>query len=299
MIDKLEFLLALEREKHFGRAAEACHVSQPSLSSAIRQLEATLGMPLVERGSRFIGFTPEGERTLAWARRIVGDARAMREDLSSVRLGLGGHLRVAVIPTALLMVSRLTTAFAEKRPLVRLSIFSRNSAEILRLIEDREIDAGLTYIDNEPLGRVAATPLYRERYVLVTGAASPFAGRTSVGWAEVGRIPLCLLTPDMQNRRILDHILAEVGASVETTLESNSIMVIAAHVRTGRWSTVLPRILVDELGLPADMPTIPIREPEVSHTIGLVTADRDLQLPLVQALVAEAKRLAPQLAEIE
>jgi DNA-binding transcriptional LysR family regulator len=79
MLDKLEFLLALAREKHFGRAAETCGVTQPTLSAGIRQLEESFGVLLVNRGSRFQNFTPEGERALDWARRIVGDARAMHE----------------------------------------------------------------------------------------------------------------------------------------------------------------------------------------------------------------------------
>ncbi|MBV5263124.1 LysR family transcriptional regulator [Pinisolibacter aquiterrae] len=298
MIDKLEYLIALAREKHFGRAAEACHVSQPTLSSAIRQLEDALGAPLVERGSRFIGFTAEGEKALDWARRIVGDHRAMRDDVASMRRGLTGHLRLAVIPTALPMVSRLTTAFSERWPDVKLSIFSRNSAEALRLLENLEIDACLTYLDNEPLGKVAATPLYRERYHLVTGGDGPFAGRETITWAEVGRIPLCLLTPDMQNRRIIDHLFAEVGLTAEAKLESNSIMVLAAHVRTGRWSSVMPRILAEALGLHApSIAVIPIVEPEEFHTIGLVTTARDLRPPLIEALTAEARRLAPSLGD--
>lgn len=303
MIDKLEFLIALAREKHFGRAAEACGVSQPTLSSAIRSLEDVLGAPLVERGSRFIGFTVEGERALDWARRIVGDARAMREDLASMKKGLSGHLRLAVIPTALPMVSRLTTAFTERWPDVKMSVFSRNSTEALRLLENLEIDACLTYLDNEPLGKVAATPLYRERYHLVTGTEGPLraalAGRASITWREVGKIPLCLLTPDMQNRRIIDHLLAEVGMTAEAKLESNSIMVLAAHVRTGRWSSVMPRILAEALGLTgASIAVVPIVEPEVAHTIGLVTTARDLRPPLVEALAAEARRLAPLLGDM-
>jgi DNA-binding transcriptional LysR family regulator len=222
MIDKLEYLLALAREKHFGRAAQACGISQPAFSSAIRQLEDIVGAPLVDRGSRFIGFTVEGERALGWARRIVGDARAMRADLDTMKTGLAGHLRIAVIPTALPMVSRLTTAFTERWPQVSLAVSSRNSAEALRLLDNLEADACLTYLDNEPLGRVTTTPLYRERYHLVTGADGPFGARTTISWREVAEIPLCLLTPDMQNRRIIDHAFAEVGARAEAKLESNS-----------------------------------------------------------------------------
>ena len=101
MIEKLEYFLALAQEKHFGRAADICAVSQPSLSLGLKQLEETLGVMLVQRGSRFIGLTAEGERTLDWARRIVGDARAMRQDIKALKHGLTGRLRIAVIPAAL------------------------------------------------------------------------------------------------------------------------------------------------------------------------------------------------------
>ena len=95
MIDKLEFLLALARERHFGRAAEACGVTQPTLSAGVKQLEGAMGVLLVNRGSRFQGFTPEGLRVLDWARRIVGDARSMRQEISALRHGLTGRLRIA------------------------------------------------------------------------------------------------------------------------------------------------------------------------------------------------------------
>src|SRR4029079_19714163 len=99
MLDKLEFLLLLARERHFGRAAEAAGVSQPTFSYAIKSLEKTLGAALVERGSRFRGFTPEGERVLEWARRIVSDARSMRQELLSLKGDPSGHLRIGAIPT--------------------------------------------------------------------------------------------------------------------------------------------------------------------------------------------------------
>src|SRR6185295_19680299 len=99
MIDKLEFIIALAQEQHFGRAAEACNVSQPTLSAGIKQLEDNFGVMLVQRGSRFRGFTPEGERVLEWARRIVSDARSMRQELLSLKGDPSGHLRIGAIPT--------------------------------------------------------------------------------------------------------------------------------------------------------------------------------------------------------
>ena len=112
MIDKLEMFIALANERHFGRAAEAVGVTQPSLSGAIRQLEDQLGVQLVYRGSRFQGLTPEGQRVLDWARRIVGDMRALKDEMRSVHAGLSGNLRIGVIPTALPMVGSSSPASA-------------------------------------------------------------------------------------------------------------------------------------------------------------------------------------------
>jgi len=292
LIDKLQFLLALARERHFGRAAEASGVTQPTLSAGIKHLEEQMGVLLVNRGSRFRGFTPEGDRVLDWARRIVGDERAMRQEIESLRNGLTGRLRIAAIPTALAMTASLTTPFRQRHPNVQFTIQSCTSIDVLGHLENLEIDAGLTYLDNEPLGRVSTVPLYRERYCLITAADAPLGNRDSVTWAEVAEVPLCLLTPNMQNRRIIDGLLRGAGGSPQPTLESNSMIVLFAHVRTGRWASVMPSKLAETLGLTETIRAIPIVQPEAVHTIGLVVPAREPMTPLNAALVAEAKRLA-------
>jgi DNA-binding transcriptional LysR family regulator len=292
MIDKLEYLLALARERNFGRAAEQCGVTQPTFSAGIKQLEDTLGVMLVQRTSRFLGFTAEGERVLDWARGIVADTRAMRQEMQTLKKGLSGHLKIAAIPTALAMVSTLTTPFRAKHPNVKFTVLSRTSAEVLSMLENLEVDAGLTYIDNEPLGRMRAVPLYLEQYRLLTSESSPLGDRDKVTWAEVAKIPLCLLTPDMQNRRIIDSLLHAAGGQPDPTLESNSMIVLFSHVRTGRWASVMPEKLADTLGLTERLRSIPIVEPEVVHQIGLVVPPREPMAPLASVLVAEASLLA-------
>src|SRR3974390_840459 len=292
MIDKLEFMLALAREQHFGRAAEACNVRQPTLSGGIKQLEDMFGVLLVQRGSRFRGFTPEGERVLEWARRIVGDARAMHQDVDALKRGLVGHIRIAAIPTALAMSAMLTTPYRAKHPNVRFTILSRPSIQVLSLIENLEVDAGLTYLDNEPLGRVSTVPLYSEEYRFLTSSTSPLGNRDQVTWAEVGQVPLCLLTPDMQNRRIIDGLLRSAGREPSPTLESNSMIVLFAHVRTGKWASIMPAKLAETLGLTDSVRSIPIVKPAATHAVGLVIPIREPMTPLLAALVAEARQLA-------
>ena len=298
MIDKLDFVLALAREKHFGRAAESCGVTQPTLSAGLKQLEEQMGVLLVNRGSRFQSFTPEGLRVLEWARRIVGDTRSMRQEINSLRHGLSGRLRIAAIPTALAMVAALTTPYRERHPNVQFTIFSRTSIEILDLLENFEIDAGITYVENEPLGRVSTVPLYHERYRLLTSAEAPLGNRDTVTWAEVAQVPLCLLTPDMQNRRIIDRLLKSAGGDSRPTLESDSMILLFSHVRTGRWASVMPAKLAETLGLTDTMRAIPITDPEAVQTIGLVVAAREPTTPLTAALVEEARKAAPMLDSI-
>jgi DNA-binding transcriptional LysR family regulator len=295
VIDKLEFLLALAREKHFGRAADACGVTQPTLSAGVKHLEEQMGVLLVKRGSRFQGFTPEGDRVLEWARRIVGDSRAMREDISALRHGLSGRLRIAAIPTALAMVATITTPYRDRHPNVQFTIYSRTSLEILELLENLEIDAGITYIGNEPIGRVSIVPLYQEHYRLVTSADAPLGDRESVTWAEVSQVPLCLLTPDMQNRRIINRLLKSAGGESRPTLESDSMILLFSHVRTGRWASVMPEKIAQTLGLSEPIRAIPILQPDAVQTIGLVVPQREPMTPTTAALVNEARRIAPSL----
>jgi DNA-binding transcriptional LysR family regulator len=290
MIDKLEMFIALAHERHFGRAAQAMGVTQPSLSSAIRQLEDQLGVQLVHRGSRFQGLTPEGARVLDWARRIVGDMRLLKEEMRAVHSGLSGNLRIGVIPTALPMIADLTAPFTARHPNVRVTVLSRTSVEILAGIETLDLDAGITYLDNEPLGRVAQVPLYTEYYRFLCAPGSALASRKSVTWREVSAQSLCLLTADMQNRRIVNQHLAEAGAAVHPSVESNSTIALVAHVRSGGWSSVVPMKLA-EMFHTEGLIAVPIVEPEAEHLVGLISARRDPQTPVLAALIDEATRL--------
>lgn len=298
MLDKLELLLSLARERHFGKAAEAAGVTQPTLSSAVKSLEEQFGVLIVERGSRFRCFTPEGERVLDWARRLVGDARAMRQEIESLKRGLSGHLRVGVIPTALPFVTELTVPFRTRYPDVRFSITSLTSDAIHARLDNLEADVGISYIDTEPLSRFQTITLYEERYVLLVAPESPLAKAETVTWAEAGRLPLCLLTPDMQNRRIINRQLVEAGSPQVPTLESNSLLVLYSHVRTGDWASIIPARLAETMDRPGRLKPVTLVNPTLTHEIGLIVKRREPHAPLVAAFIAHAKRIANPTAAI-
>ncbi|MBB5515870.1 DNA-binding transcriptional LysR family regulator [Rubricella aquisinus] len=298
MIDKLEMFILLAREQHFGRAAEAAGVTQPTLSTAIRQLEDQLGVMLVERGSRFRGLTPEGRRVLDWARQIVGDVRTMRAEMREAKRGLSGTLRIAAIPTALPMLPRLIEPFRARHGDVQVRVHSASSVDVLRWLDGFEIDVGITYLDDEPLGRVSTIPLYDERYQFITTADAPLADRDSVTWAEIASEPLCLLTPEMQNRRLINRHFEEAGAKPHPMLEANSMIVLYAHVLTGNWASILPLDLAGAIGFSSDVRAIPIVEPDATHAIGLVVPEREPHTPLVEAMLATARKVAPGLTSL-
>lgn len=299
LLRQLEYLSALAREGHFGRAAEACHISQPALSAGIRKLESELGVQVVQRGRRFEGFTPEGKQVLLWAHRILAGQEGLRDELASMRSGPSGVLRIGAIPTALTVASLVTTPLRVQYPGIRISLESLSSREIVHRLREFDLDVGMTYVDREPLGAARVVPLYRERYLLLSPNDSEFAEAESIGWAEAATAQLCLLPPSMQNRRILDQNFAEEGAIVIPVVEADTISAIYAHVATMRLSSVIAHAWLHLFGVPEGMRVVPLRRPRHSYHVGLVLDDRDPEPMLARALlhVADPANITRELDE--
>jgi DNA-binding transcriptional LysR family regulator len=274
LLRQLEYLVALARERHFARAADACHVSQPSLSAAIRKLERELDVPIVRRGRRFEGLTPEGERVLLWAHRILAERDALGHDLEAMRGGLTGTLRLGAIPTAMTAASLLTTPFCERHPKARVRMESLSSREINHRLAEFELDVAITYLDDDSLLHVRKTPLYEERYLLLTPADGELAGHGKARWRDIATLPLCLLSPDMRNRRIMDEFFAEDGATALPAIETDTVAGLYVHLMSRRWSSVISHAWLHMFGVPDGMRVVPVANPVHGPRVGLVIADR-------------------------
>ena len=285
LIRHLSFFVTLAQERHFARAAAVCNVAQPTLSAAIRKLEEDLNTTLIVRGHRFMGLTPEGEKALVWGRQILADFDSLQKDLTGARKGLTGTLRLGVIPAAMPSVSFLTDTFCEHHPSATVEIKSMTSRAIQHGLDAFEIDGGLTYLDNEPLERVRRLPLYRERYVFVCRPDHPFAQKDVVTWADAATQPLCLLSEDMQNRRILNGIAASVGLTITPSIVSNSFLGVCAHLQAGRWCSIVPHTFFYVFGGRRELVSIDLTTPQQSQSIGLVLSDRSLRSPMAGALL--------------
>jgi DNA-binding transcriptional LysR family regulator len=290
MIRQFAYLDALVRTEHFGRAAAACNVTQPTLSAGIKQLEHTLGLPIVQRGRRYHGLTPDGQRVLEWAQRILADWHSLNQEIVQAREGRANRMRIGVVPAALSMVAHVTTPFVKAHPLVTLTVLSQSATAIQRALQLFEIDIGVTYLDDEPLANIVRLPLYTERYLMLTPSDGPFAGRHSVSWREAAVPPLCLLTEDMQNRRILNGLFRSAGAEPHVGMETDTITTLLSQVRVGGMSSIIPHSLLALVADQQDFIALPLVQPAATHVVGLIANDRQPQPPLTAAMFAAARR---------
>lgn len=280
----LHCLNTLARLKHFAKAAAECGVSQPAFSMRIRRLEERLGVAIVKRGNRYLGLTSEGEAIVLHARRILDDVRFLEQDLLAAKGRIAGPLTLGVVPTAAACAAGIAIRLHNAHPGIVARIETASSLVIQQRIEDGTIDAGITYADSISYDVVEAEHLYEERYVLLA-PESLMDGRTgTITWAEAAELPLSLLEPGMQNRRILDRTFEEAGARSQVISETNALTISVVMASEGACATVVPQVLVEALGPFSNMSVLSLVEPDLGKNICLVTASREPQLPAVEAL---------------
>jgi DNA-binding transcriptional LysR family regulator len=180
---------------------------------------------------------------------------------------------------------RVTEPFRARHPHMTVRVLSMTSRQIASGLVHGEIDAGMTYLDNEPISHVFTLPLWHEHYLLVLPADHVLAGAETLTWAAAAELRLGLLTPDMQHRRIVDSAFTAAGATPRPAVETNSVSTLIAHARAGLPCVSAHTWLIAN-PLPDELRAIPLVEPEMERTIGLVTADSDVRTPVLDELLA-------------
>lgn len=284
---QLQYLNMLAREQHFGRAAKRLFISQPALSQAIQQIEKHFGTAIVQRHSLgFRGFTKEGEDILAWARQtLVDHDRLVHATGEAVNEDLKGILRIGLAPVAMSIVSLLTSPFNERYPNVTLTVLSRTLPEIERDLRNFEVDVGINYLDAVTKTGLRPYVLYNEAYYLLVPDGHFLSTRKSIGWKEVGELPLCLLTPDLQNRIVLNGIFKKVGVTPQVVIETNCSLGLFAHMRSGKWMTIVPHTYFYLLGDWTLVRSIPIVDPPVTSAMGMLIHETKPVPAVVSAFV--------------
>jgi DNA-binding transcriptional LysR family regulator len=289
-IRQLDYLVTLAREKHFAKAAEACHVSQPALSSAIRSLEKELGIMVVQRGRRFMGFTAEGERVLVWAQQTLASLSHMREDASIAKSNMAGTLRLGAIPTTITVSAFITAPSRALYPNIRYTISSLSTEEIAARLDRFELDLGLTYLDEKTIDGFESLHLFDERYVLLSDRNAKL--EPTVTWEEAGRLPLCLLTGKMRNRQVIDAAFRRAGSKADVILETDSIFALYAHVSEAGLFSIVPHSLLNFFDM-ARVRATPVL-PYLTRAIGLIARNQPALAPITAAVWEIARGLELQ-----
>ena len=210
---QFKYLVAVVEEEHFGRAAAYCNVTQPSLSSGIKQLEIELGVPIFlrGRGQRFHGLTAEGEHVAKWARLILSHCDAMRDEIKAMQKDLHGSLRMGAMPSMSPILPLMLQKVREIHPGVRVDVhFIGNEAMKLGL-DNFTLDCAMTYLEKADLGRRNFMPIYTERLSLLVPDTQEYDHMTEISWKEAAGLPLAMLRPSMHERRFVDAALKKAG----------------------------------------------------------------------------------------
>lgn len=297
LLTSMRYLVALNEHRHFARAAQACHITQPALSNAIKALEEEFGTVIVQRGRVFGGLTPEGEQVLATALSMLKAEEALRQDLSVGAGQLKGKLRMAAVPTAMPMLTRFAALLRTQHPGITPMVLSMSSLEIESGLEDLTLDLALGYGDRMESGartvgaraaRVTVWPQYQEHcFLLSPAAASPTLTSSTkpVTWAQAAKLPLCLLTPDMHNRQIVDDSFAAAGCAVTAAMETNSVLSLMQAVSDGGLHSVLPGALVATLPETSRLSVRPLRSPQTQTSIAFMTPRQEVGTRAQQAAI--------------
>ncbi len=290
---QLEYFVAVAQERHFARAAEKCFVSQPALSAAIAKLERELNVTLINRGHSFEGLTPEGERLVVWARRILAEHDAFKAEVHAVRSGITGMLRLGTVPTASTTASLVLAAFCSAHPLAKVHISSRRAGtELYRRLREFELDAAIVHAAPDEAHDMNLVPLYQEHYVLLSPADMLGSAAPTMTWPEAAQLPLALLTPDMRDRQIIDKAFADHAIEVAPQVETDSVASLLAQVAAGSWACIVPHTWLWTSPLGPEVRAVEMVDPVLKADIVLATNSAGPGSPIARALAASAEELS-------
>jgi len=295
LLESLRYLAALEQHRHFGRAAQACHITQPALSNAIRALEEALGATIVRRGRQYEGLTPEGELALAHGHRLLHEAESLRQALASRAGAPTGVLQIGVVPSAEPLAARFAARLQALHPGIRPVLRSLSSPEIEAGLDSLALDIGLGYSDRPEVRsrQLAVWPQYEEQcFLLQAGdvAAAPFAFGPALPWREAAQQPLGLLTPEMHFRALIDEAFASAGVRPVPALETNAVLALLVAVQQGTLAAVLPGALVAVARALPGLVARPLVSPVLGTPIAWLSSGSSRPTLALQAALALAQQ---------
>jgi LysR family hydrogen peroxide-inducible transcriptional activator len=291
-LQQLRYLVALDDHRHFGRAAAACGISQPTLTVQVRRLEEDLEVELIDRRELPVTPTPAGASLIAQARKVLREAGQLQAMVDELQTGLSGTFRIGIIPTlAPYLLPLFLPAFADRYPGIRLVIDERKTSRILKSLKRGDLDLGILVTPVDP-AEYEEVALFQERFLVYLHPGHPLWGHKQ------------LLRDDLRDRSL--WVLSEGHCFREQTLsfcdrpsaaghknvlyESGSIETLKHLVRNGSGMTLVP-----ELSVTADDPHVRrFKAPEPVRQVSLVVRRPFARRKVLEALAASIRRAVPR-----
>jgi DNA-binding transcriptional LysR family regulator len=290
---QLEYFVAVARERHFARAAESCYVSQPALSASIAKLERELNVTLINRGHNYEGLTPEGERLVVWAKRILAEQEAFKAEVAAVQSGITGTLRLGTEPTASTTLALPVAAFCAAHPLAKVQVQSRSSTtELHRQLREFELDAAIAHFAPDDREFLQVVPLYEERYMVLASGDQLMPQAHTMTWKEAAQLPLALLTHDMRIRHVIDKAFAANRVVVTPQMETDSVASLYALVGLGAWASIVPHTWLRAMPVVGRTRVARLVEPEARAHVSVATHAATPGSVAARAFVTAAKGLS-------
>ena len=294
----LRYLVTLADLGHFGRAAEACHVSQPTLSTQIRKLEDELGVALVERAPRHLLLTPAGKDIVERARRVLAEVEQMREtgrrtadpEAGSVRLGmfptLGPYLLPHVVPN-----------IRKRFPRLELLLVEEKTEALLAMLRAGKLDAAVLALPLQDDGLEVAF-LFEEPFVIAMPDTHPLASHRSLDLAELADQHLLLLEDGHCLRHQALEVCSLAGAGEKEGFRATSLETLRQMVAAGVGMTLLPMLAVKPpVPVSTSIQLLPFRDPAPARRLAMVWRRSSAMTPLLHQLAALLRELPPELLE--
>ncbi|WP_407313364.1 LysR family transcriptional regulator [Pseudomonas sp. nanlin1] len=268
-IKQLKFLIALDETRHFGQAAARCHITQPTLSMRLRNLEDELGLPLVNRGQRFEGFTAPGERILAWARTVLEAYEGLQAEAAACRGHLVGTLRLGVVPLSSFDPLPLLQKLHAAHPNLRFELSALSAEQILEQLASNRLDLGISFLDRLDPQRFDSLVLNETRMGLLHDQRHYDFGEQPLNWHALTELPLGMLTSGMHFRQSIDQAFHSRGLQPNVLLQTDAVHQLLQAVHGGLCCAVMPldsglEALTEHLRLQ------PIADAQVLAPLGLI-----------------------------
>jgi DNA-binding transcriptional LysR family regulator len=309
LLAAMRYLIALDKHRHFGRAAKAAHITQPALSNALRALEDEFGVAIIKRSRTYGGLTEEGEAVLETARRTLHEIDLLTQELQSTAEFPRGPLRMASVPTAVPLLMLFAAMLRRANPGIVPTVLTMSSPQIEAQLEDLSLDLALGYTERltNAAARLRSWPQTHERYYFLRQHPGlshhprprdradlrddpdpkPKALRygSPITWSEAATHALCQLTPEMHNRAIIDSVLAPTGTPPQPAIETNSLLAVTLAVAAGDVCAILPGAMIAAVREHSELEARPLIEPDVRTPLGFIALAQDRPSRTLQAAI--------------